>query len=231
LGTSTADESAIENPREVSKREPKPVAVAAETPAKPADQLRKAAEALRQGSEGDRKTASSQRAAELTTFQSAEGRFSILMPGTPQKQNLSVSGISTTAYAIEEKDGGYVVVFADLPIPARESAQQTQQRLDGARDGMLRNINAQLTSETPLLLAGKYPGREINADLPEQQGILRSRIYIVGQRLYQVMVVGKATWARSSLASQFLDSLAVTTEQAGSTTSPSPVKKHRSMTR
>jgi hypothetical protein len=231
FSTSSEAEHTLEVPRELSKLEPKQADLPAEASKPPDERPRKAAEAQFRSNEAQRKVAGSQREGELNHFQSAEGRFSVLLPGTPKKQNLSVSGISTTAYTIDEKDGAYVVVFADLPISAHESAQQTQLRLDGARDGMLRSTSARLTSESPLLLAGKYPGREINADLPERKGILRARLYIVGQRLYQILAAGGSTWAQSSQANQFLDSLAVTVEKSTSTTGSSPARRQRSISR
>jgi hypothetical protein len=231
FGTSGEGEHAQQSSREPSKPESKTTDLPAEVPTKADEKLRKAAQGLVQAGEAQHKATGSPPAGELALFKSVEGQFSVLMPGTPKKQNLNASGISTTAYAIEEKEGAYVVVFADMPIPARESAMQTQLRLEGARDGMLMSTNARLTSEGPLLLAGKYPGREMNADLPERKGILRARLYVVGQRLYQIMVAGRATWARTSQADQFLDSLAVTADKPPSTTNSSATRKQRSATR
>src|SRR5262249_46059582 len=108
------------------------------------------------------------------------------------------------------KNGAFAVMYADMPIPPNETPQQIQMRLDGAREGMVRNANAKLTNASNITLDGKHPGREAQADLPVQNGVLRARIYVVGTRLYQVMATGTKSWADSPDVTKFLDSFALT---------------------
>jgi hypothetical protein len=75
---------------------------------------------------------------------------------------------------------------------------------------MISNIKAKLTSASRTTLDGKYPGRNVEAELPDKKGILRARIYFVGQRLYQIVVLGKNQLVDSKDATKFLDSLVVT---------------------
>ena len=144
--------------------------------------------------------------AQFKEFSSAEGRFKVLMPGAPKEQAQAAGPITMKNFMIEEKDGAYMASFAELPIAANEPDAMTQQRLDGSRDGALRNTNAKLKKESKITLAGKYPGREIEADLPGGKGIVRARVWIVNQRLYMVQVIGTAAWASSNDANKFLDS-------------------------
>jgi len=147
---------------------------------------------------------------EFKEFASGEGRFKVQMPGTPREETNFAAGTSFKTYSIQEMNGAYAVAFADMPIPSGERDAQIQARLDGARDGMVRNINATLTGSSFIRLNGKYPGREVRADLPGKKGILRARVYLVDRRLYQVMVVGTTSWANSPETTTFLDSLVVT---------------------
>ena len=39
---------------------------------------------------------------------------------------------------------------------------------------MLRNIGATLSSESRITLNGKYPGRELQGDIPKSKGIVRA---------------------------------------------------------
>jgi hypothetical protein len=148
--------------------------------------------------------------AEFKEFASADGRFKVQMPGTPKEQTQTAAGVTMKIYTLEEKDGAYAVSFADMPIPAGESEAQLQARLDGSRDGMLRNTGGILTSESKINLSGKYPGREVQADIASKKGILRARFYLVDRRLYQVVVTGTKPWATSANATKFLDSLVLT---------------------
>ena len=145
--------------------------------------------------------------AEFKEFASADGRFKVQMPGTPQEKTETVAGATMKIYTLREKDGAYVVGFLDLPIPSGESEAQLQARLDGSRDGAVRGVGGTLTSESNITLSGKYPGREVQADIPSKKGVLRARIYFVDQRLYQMIVTGTKPWATSADATKFLDSL------------------------
>src|SRR5262245_56195662 len=63
-------------------------------------------------------------------------------------------------------------------------------RLDAARDGALRNIKGKVVREKDLHL-GDHRGREVYVEAPKLgKALLRMHFYIVGQRLYQLMVFG-----------------------------------------
>jgi len=148
---------------------------------------------------------------EFKEFASAEGRFKVLMPGTPKEESQAAAGTNMKTYSLTEKEGAYMVAFADLPLPKGMKEPEIQKRLDGARDGMLSNVGGKLTNSSKITLSGKYPGREVQATLPKQQdGLLIAKIYFVNQRLYQIMVTGTKAWAGSADATKFLDSLVVT---------------------
>jgi hypothetical protein len=143
-------------------------------------------------------------------FRCPEGKFTAFLPAKPRKQNLNALGVTMKLFVFEERDGAYAVAFADLPLPPNERNDKIQGRLDGARDGMLRNVKGKLTGESRIFLQGKHPGREVRAALPEVNGALRARIYLVGPRLYQVAVMGIPDWVNSAEATKVLGSLALT---------------------
>jgi hypothetical protein len=146
---------------------------------------------------------------QMKPFTSAEGKFTAQMPGTPTEKTQMAAGITFKMYMVETRSGGMVVGVADMPIGANESEAMIQQRLDGARDGAVKNINGTLAGSSQITLAGKYPGRELTANLPENKGILKARIYLVGARMYQVMVLGNAAYVNSENAGKFFDSFSV----------------------
>jgi hypothetical protein len=143
-------------------------------------------------------------------FRCPEGKFTVFMPVNPRKQEAKILGVQMNMFFFQERDGAYAVAYADLPIPSGESSAKIQERLDGARDGMVRNVNGKLTGESRIFLQSKHPGREVRAELPAVGGILRARVYIAGSRLYQVAVMGLPAWANSEEATRFLNSIAVT---------------------
>jgi hypothetical protein len=150
--------------------------------------------------------------AKLEAFTSKEGRFTAKMPGQPAKQTQSMPLVGElTLYSVEGASGMYGVGYGDLPnLGGRESAKVIGQRLDAGVQGSVRNINATLKKQLPVYLAGKYPGREFEATLPNGRGLIRSRIYFVGKRYYQIMVLGKPELVNSKNADEFLRSFQVT---------------------
>jgi hypothetical protein len=62
----------------------------------------------------------------------------------------------------------------------------------------------------PCARSRPYPGRDIEAELPNGKGLLHARFWIVNKRLYQLMVVGTHSLAGSADATKFLKSLTLT---------------------
>ena len=149
-------------------------------------------------------------AAPFKDFTSNVSGFKVQLPSPPKKDTQTAAGVDVKTYTVQENDGAYVVAVAEIPIPAGESAAKIEARLDGARDGMVRNIHAKLKSSSRITLNGRYPGREVQATLPNKKGIVRAKIFIVDQRLYQVLVIGTTSWATSDDANRFLNSFALT---------------------
>ena len=143
-------------------------------------------------------------------FLSPEGGFKVKLSGTPKKQKQQVSGIEINTYTVQKGDDTMVVAYSDLPIPLNEPVEKVQDRLDGSRVGMLKNSNAVLVEEDKIQLAGGHPGREIRATLADQKGELRARFWLVGNRLYQVLVTGPPTFTDSTEATTFLQSFELT---------------------
>ncbi len=148
--------------------------------------------------------------AEFKPYSSAEGKFSCEFPGSPKEETQSAAGVPMKMIGIDGGNVAYAVTYADMPIPANESADGIQDRLDGVRDGMLSSLGGKLKSESRIELDGKHPGREIRADLPEGKGTVRARVFFVGTRLYQVMVIGEKGFAESADTLRFLNSLKLT---------------------
>jgi hypothetical protein len=151
----------------------------------------------------------------MEDFTSSQWKFSIRFPGKPnEKQQNSPLGVQMNTFMTESPDGAYLVSVADMPIPDNETPAQVQARLDGAREGAVRNVNATLESSSAITLQEKYPGRELTAKLPPQpngtkDGILRARVFLAGKRLYQVLVVGKASFVNGANSDEFLNSFKI----------------------
>jgi hypothetical protein len=132
---------------------------------------------------------------EFKEFASAEGKFTVSLPGTPEEKTEPVAGTTMTIYFLVVGARAYAVSFMELPIPDGEPEEMVQTRL---------------VTSSNITLAGKHPGRDVVGQLSDNRGMVRSKIYLSGKRHYQVLVMGPKSFVESAEATKFLDSLALT---------------------
>ncbi len=141
-------------------------------------------------------------------FTSREHRFSVSLPAYPtmvKDNDQSPLGIvRRTTYEAVAGDMTYGVVVADYPEQAKGVASDVF--FNAVRDGMLKYLRApRLRSERPVRL-GSYPGREFS--LSTSAGLLTSRAYLSGERVYLLMVLSPSE-KEVPRADPFFDSLAI----------------------
>ena len=131
-----------------------------------------------------------QATADMQTFTSAEGRFSVELPATPQQAAkplaLQGGGASTLHQFwvdIDSDNITYMVIYNDYPSDYATAAPQ--ELLETMRDGVVRD--KKLTSDVPIDLYGT-PGRAFTA-LDKDGWQYAVHQFLDGSRLYQLIVV------------------------------------------
>ncbi len=147
---------------------------------------------------------------EFADFSPAGGGFKVAMPGTPQEQSQTTNGIAMKTYMVGMTNGDYFVSYSDSRLPPTASDKQVQHRLDLARDGQLNASGGKLLSESNIQIDGKYPGREVNSEIPAKKAFARWRIYFVDGKLFQVFALGRESWVKSPDVDTFFNSFALT---------------------
>lgn len=146
---------------------------------------------------------------EWTKFSSPEGRFVILVPDAPvrdeQSKVTAVGKVIMHFFTTRSETGVFIVAYADYAIG------DVKQELDANRDSFLKGMKATLVSESDIKLQGN-PGREIKA--ARDQLSIRSRIYLVGKRYYQAVAITPATLPGDVEANKFLTSFELLPETA-----------------
>jgi hypothetical protein len=136
-----------------------------------------------------------------TKFSSPEGRFSVLMPAAPLREEQSKDARGNKVvmhfFTAGSQQGIFIVAYADYKMGG------VKQELDANRDSFLRGMKATLVSESDIKLQ-ENPGREIRAERDRLS--IRSRIYLVGTRYYQVVAITPATLPGNLEADKFLAS-------------------------
>jgi hypothetical protein len=156
-------------------------------------------------------------AADVKTFESKDGKFSVKFPGTPISGEKTAGGLTLHIFTadFDKGKGGYLVYYVDLP-PAVLKAPQPEQVLASGEKGLVDNFKAKITKSGPTTFGPKkYPAREI---LAEQKAIvpgqpdwhMRATIVLVGPRLYQVCVFGPNEFVTGKDADDFIKSFEIT---------------------
>ncbi len=150
-------------------------------------------------------------ATEWYKFEPEPTRFSLLFPSKPKESSTptpSAAGLMTQHDAqVSYKTLFYGLGWMDFPAGA---VVDPKKALDGARDGAVSSAKGKIRSEKAIKLNGKHNGRDIIFDVTtplKATGYLR--IYIVGKRFYQTLVVEPAQKRDPDNVEKFLSSFAV----------------------
>ena len=128
-------------------------------------------------------------------FTSKEGRFSVLFPGTPTKndRNLDTPAgpVPTHGFLVQSDVSVYYLSYSEFPNVGRLTPQDQKEMLDSSRNDVI-NDGAKLISEADVTVGGT-PGREL---LAEKDGmILRARIAYINGRLFNLIIGVQANTA------------------------------------
>jgi hypothetical protein len=145
-------------------------------------------------------------------FASKDGGFTVHMPNAPKDPKKQVVKTSTgelnvtLVIAEGRHDSYFVVSYGDFPRAKLKQGEE-EKRLDQACNGAAESLRGEIRHEEPIKLEGRHPGR---AFVIRKDGavIAKMRIYLVENRLYQVMVLGKGPIfsSKEKDAGIFLDS-------------------------
>jgi TonB family protein len=139
-------------------------------------------------------------ASEWKEFSSAEGRFSVLLPGTPVSkvtENSTSSGkVKTYLFTLEVPRGFYLVSYLDY-ANYTDDEEFANRSLNAGRDGMLaQNKGTKLLSEKQIKI-GRFSGREVLI-LQDGSSFGIMETYVVRGRLYEMAILVPAEVAFSN---------------------------------
>lgn len=126
-------------------------------------------------------------------FTAPDGRFSILMPGSPNRnteyQKTYMGKITLEIFVAQppKQQVAYVVAYNDFPYSYGQMADP-QAVLNNARDMALKTTKSNLISQRNIRSSNNHPGKEIEY-INSGGKITKSRMYVAEGRLYQVMAI------------------------------------------
>jgi len=141
-------------------------------------------------------------------LRSTEGGFSVLMPGTPTPNKVTVNTTSGVEEAnmfslSDDSLNEYIVAYSKYP-KTNPKEVSTGKLFDKVRDGILLAQQGKLLNEAAITLDG-YSGRSIAVERPDGV-ITTARFYVVDDRFYQLSVNGKTNGGEPEATNRFLDS-------------------------
>jgi hypothetical protein len=137
-------------------------------------------------------------------FTSAEGAFSILLPGTPiTEERTAPNGKTTRLVEVELKDGAYLVSYIDV------GAGRPRDPSTVAKDLAAKHAGTVL-AESDFTVAGAS-GKEFELHVSRpQKGYLSARVVAVNGRLYQFLVLGTHAHVKDPDVQKFFESFRLT---------------------
>jgi hypothetical protein len=145
-------------------------------------------------------------------FQSKEGGFSVLMPGTPVERERSadsrIGPIRARMFVVDRGASGFIAGYDDYPEAALE--RDSKRLLDAKRDAIVAGMKGRLLDQRSLTQGG-YPGREIAVEIPDGS-VYKARMFLVERRLCLAAAVVPGARANSEDVATFLASFRVTTD-------------------
>ena len=143
-----------------------------------------------------------------TSFTSAEGRFTVLMPAKPKTDikdtDTTQGNLALHLFSAANDNGYFLISYNDFPNVDENNRQAA---LEAGRTGAIESMGGQLISERKISI-GNNPGLEFSAKKISEGSeiIANARLYFVGHRLYQLLVLAYKPHADSPDIQKFLTS-------------------------
>lgn len=139
-----------------------------------------------------------------------DGKFKIEFPAAPKQMDKNVGGMAIRIWGYEQSNSE-VLMLSVNDLPGVAGADQAQNVLQSAAKGQYQGMGGTLRTSNPTTLQGKYPG--VDTEGAAVQGMqAKSRIYLVGSRMYQLLALGDSSFVNSNMTKKFFDSFSIVGE-------------------
>jgi len=146
-----------------------------------------------------------------TPFVPEDSTFTVLLPGEPSEMIIPTempSGVvDVHQYMTTSPYCAYIVGFADSVMSGEGVTADGV--LDKVAGSVIKRVGGEVVSAVPFVSADG-PGREVTLMLADGDGVYRVRLFLAGERLYQLTAVTPISEYYTSQAVHFLDSFELT---------------------
>ena len=140
-----------------------------------------------------------------------EGGFSVLMRGQAhylrQPVETPAGRMEAHLYSSDRPDAYFAVGYSDYPLALVVQAP-ADALLAGVRDTWVKRVNGRIVSTAADPKFGKYPGLQftVKGTVSGKEALLEGRLYLVDQRLYQVVSLSRTPEISQGVVNRFFSS-------------------------
>lgn len=147
-------------------------------------------------------------------FTSKEGKFAAALPGKPAEKAVKVkydgADVEVRLFAVDQKDKGRAFVVSYTDYPKDKIGADREKFVADRLEGNVSGLKGKTVSNDKLTLGkGKHLGREVRVEFGDKKQMYRARAFLVGERLYQVVVLGPDDFVKGKEADDFFASFTV----------------------
>lgn len=145
-------------------------------------------------------------------FASKDGKFSINLPDKPSEKTRKIKSgdreLDLHVFSVEQKDRAVVVTYLDYPKGT--VGDDKDKFLAGVVERNVGLLKGKVSAEEKIALGkAKHPGRDVKVDMPDKKQLYRARVFLVGDRVYQIVVLGPEEFVKGKEVDACLDSFKV----------------------
>jgi len=150
--------------------------------------------------------------AKSVKFTSKEGKFSVTLPEKPSEKTQTIKSdageLKMHMFIVASAGQVYLLTYNDYPSESVDS--DAQNVLDKVIEGNQKSLKGKLAMDEKITLGKKkYPGRDIRIEQAEKKQVYRAKIFLAGNRLYQVVALGPDEFVKSKPVEEYLKSFAI----------------------
>ena len=147
-------------------------------------------------------------AAQETKHESKGGAFTIVFPAKPTTTTTKAGDTEVHITVVPRGTGAFLAMYSDLAADAVKN-EKPKDILEKGVKGLLTQFKAKITDSKDLEFGkAKYPGRDVTAE--KDMTLIRVRMVLADNRVYQVMVIGPKETVTGKEAMDFFDSFKIT---------------------
>jgi hypothetical protein len=167
----------------------------------------------------------------LEFYSNEPGNFRVLVAGKPGNSSQAMASPAgeftiNTIESVDDNQIRRIVVYGDIPMPMVQSSNPSD-LLEGGIRGMSGKPEWAIQRKGEIMLDG-HPGRDvrftINSPESSEKGTGAARIFLVGNRLYQAIMVGATSKVSEEELDHFVKSFELLTKVSRIAEAPPPPK-------